>query len=425
MKRIYCVILLMLLGIQTALADRNDGAYAYLQGDYETAYNTMISLAKTSEDKIAQYYLGIMYMKGQGVEQDYEKAGEIIPQVVSVITDKRTDDVQQFLMPKTCPCCGTPVVKKEAFYKCENFNCTEKIKSRIRYFVHRDAMDIDGIGKSLVEQLVDADLLKNYSDLYFLNFDDVVKLEKMAEKSTNNLLKGIEDSKARTLARLIYALGIDGVGVRTGEILEAEFATLSELMEADKETLEAIDEIGPIIADNIIDFFNNEDNMKIVNRLIEAGVNTNRLETGEEKQDFFNDMTFVVTGTLQKYSRKEISDKIKSLGGKTSSSISAKTSYLVAGESAGSKLNKAKKLSVKILTEDDFEKLVNSMQANDVQPNDTNVDTSEKQNEENQYIPNDNSKAVPTENIIEDIKEEKKEEQKNDSPASPQDNMFD
>ncbi len=286
------------------------------------------------------------------------KAGEIIPQVVRVLKEERTGDEKRFDIPKKCPACGDDVIKEEVYLKCYNPLCTAQAKRRIIYFASRNAMDIEGFGPALVEQLVDKRIIKDYADIYSLKIDDLVPLERMGEKSAQNLIDAIEKSKIRDLHLLICALGIQNIGSHAAEVLSKHFGTLDNLMKASAGELEEIFEIGNIMAKSIVDFFSNSHTQDVINKLKAAGVN---LSTTYEEANTVSQIagkSFAVTGTLNGYTRKEIEDIIKNLGGKVSSAVSGKTDFLIAGESPGSKLETAKKLGTTILSKEEFEDLI-------------------------------------------------------------------
>ncbi|MDO8136407.1 MAG: NAD-dependent DNA ligase LigA [Candidatus Brocadiales bacterium] len=289
-----------------------------------------------------------------------QKAGEIIPQVVKVIKEKRTGKERVFRPPSKCPECGGEVLRarEEVYLRCYNPLCPAQAKRRIRYFASRDAMDIEGMGPAIIDQLVDKGLLKDYGDIYSLRYEDLVGLERMAEKSSQNLIDGIKDSKTRDLHRLISALGIHHVGTHAAEVLAEHLGSLDALSEATAEELEEVHEVGPVMARSIVKFFSDAHTKTIIKKLKAAGVNTKRLRERKPKESAIAGKAFVVTGTLKKYSRHEIEELIKSLGGKVSSSVSKKTDFVVAGESPGSKLEEAKTLGVKTIGEEDFEELI-------------------------------------------------------------------
>ncbi|NOZ21023.1 MAG: NAD-dependent DNA ligase LigA [Planctomycetes bacterium] len=297
----------------------------------------------------------------EGDEVVIQKAGEIIPQVLRVVKEKRPIWARPFPVPTHCPVCGSEVIKPEGevYVRCVNIGCPAQIKERIKYFAGRNAMDIEGLGAALVEQLVDEGLVHDCADLYSLPLDRLVSLERMAEKSATNLLSAIEKSKRREIDRLIAGLAIPHVGTRAAEVLTENFASLDELASAPVERLEEIHEIGPVMAAAIAGFFRNEEIQRILEKLKAAGVNMVRLSTpGADGEKPLAGKTLVVTGTLGRYSRKEIEDLIKQLGGKPAGSVSKKTDYVVAGESPGSKKTKAEQLGVPVLSEEEFDELI-------------------------------------------------------------------
>jgi DNA ligase (NAD+) len=287
-----------------------------------------------------------------------QKAGEIIPQVVRVVKEKRTGSEKSFSLPKKCPVCKSDVVKEDVYLKCYNPLCTAQAKRRVMYFVSRKAMDIEGFGPALVEQLVDRNIIGDYADIYSLKFDDLVSLERMGGKSAQNLLNAIQKSKGGDLHRLICALGILNVGSHTAEVLSKHFDTLDKLMNASVEELEEIFEIGNIMANSIVNFFSNSHTKEVINKLKAAGVNTKATSRKLRPVSGITEKSFVITGTLNGYTRQEIEGVIKDLGGRVSSAISSKTDFLVVGELPGSKLEKAKELGVTILNKEKFENLI-------------------------------------------------------------------
>lgn len=292
-----------------------------------------------------------------------QKAGEIIPQVVKVVTEKRTGKEHVFKPPKICPECGGEVSRKgeEVYLRCHNPLCPAQAKRRIQYFASRKAMDIEGLGPAIIDQLVDKGLLRDYADIYHLKLSDFTGLERMAEKSSQNLIDAIEKSKTRDLNRLVCALGIQNVGTHSSEVLVERFGSIDELARAGVEVLEEIQEVGPVMAAGIVKFFSDRRTVSIIKKLKDAGVNTRRL--GKKKraaESKIAGMTIVVTGTLEKYSRNQVEDLIKVMGGRVSTSVSKKTDFVLAGESPGSKLDDARKLGVKVLDEAEFEKLTSS-----------------------------------------------------------------
>ncbi len=286
------------------------------------------------------------------------KAGEIIPQVVKVMKEKRTGNEKRFDVPERCPACEGDVIKEEVYLKCYNPQCTAQVKRKIVYFASRNAMDIEGLGPAVVKQIIDNNIIKDYADIYSLKFDDLVPLERMGEKSAQNLLDAIEESKVRDLHCLICALGILNIGTHAAEVLSKRFGTLNKLMDASVEELEEIFEIGNIMAKSIVDFFSNSHTQDVINKLKAAGVNQSTTHQEANTVSDIAGKSFVVTGTLNGYTRKEIEDIIKNLGGRVSSTVSGKTDFLIVGESPGSKLEKAKKLETTILDKEEFEKLI-------------------------------------------------------------------
>ncbi|MEO0131203.1 MAG: NAD-dependent DNA ligase LigA [candidate division WOR-3 bacterium] len=289
-----------------------------------------------------------------------EKAGEVIPQVVKVVKDKRTGKEKEFKMPETCPVCGGKVVREaeEVAYRCINASCPAQIKRRIIHFASRQAMDIEGLGEKWVEIFVDKGFIKDFSDIYKLKFkkNEILKLERMGEKSTENLLAGIEKSKNRPFHRVLYALGIRHIGLGTAQILANAFNNIDELMKASKERLASISGIGPIVAESIYNFFHTKENIELINKLKEVGINFER-EKKEEKK-ILTGKTFVVTGTLKNFTRQQIHELILSLGGNVATSVSKKTDYLICGADPGSKLDKAKELGIKIIGEEEFLEMI-------------------------------------------------------------------
>lgn len=285
-----------------------------------------------------------------------EKAGEVIPHVAAVVTE-RPRGTGEITPPTRCPCCDGPVEKYEAgvALRCINPACPAQLKERLVFYGSRDLMNIENLGPAVVDQLVDKGLVKEYADLYKLKKEDLVALERMGEKSADNLLKWIDESKTRDLPRLIAGLNILHVGLRTAEELAEHFETLDRLMEASVETLQKVTDIGPVVAQSIYDYFHSPQNREVIEHLREAGVNMRLLapkkKAGPQK---LAGKTLVVTGTLSRFTRHEIEDLIKQHGGKVGSAVSSKTDFLIVGEDAGSKLEKAKKLGVKTLSEQDF-----------------------------------------------------------------------
>jgi DNA ligase (NAD+) len=284
-----------------------------------------------------------------------EKAGEIIPQVVDVIVKQRDlFESKPFEIPKQCPACGGPVEKDEngVYLRCVNPTCVAQLKERLEYFVGKGQMDIDHLGPAVIEQLVDKGLVNTFADLYKLRFDQLVQLERMGDKSAANIMDSIEDSRTRPLWRLIAALGIRNVGSQSAQILADEFSSLDSLINATIEQLTTIDQIGPVMAESIYDYLHNDDNIKIINEMLAAGVKPQAPKA--KASNTLEGMTIVVTGTLKNFTRQQIVQAIKDHGGKTASSVSKKTAFVIAGENAGSKLEKAQKLGIEIIDEAEF-----------------------------------------------------------------------
>ena len=288
-----------------------------------------------------------------------QKQGDVIPEVIKVLKIKRNGNEKIFEMPKFCPVCGAEALRVdgEAAVRCTGIECPAKALRNIVHFASRDGMNIEGLGYKIVEQLVDKGLIKNIADIYYLKLEDIESLKKNGKKFAKNLLDAINDSKNRDLSNLITALGIMHVGKKSAKILSRKFKTLDKLMEASVEDLSAKDDIGQIMADSIYNFFREDQTIDLINRLKEAGVNMKSTEK-ESEDERFEGLTFVLTGALEKYSREQASDIIEKFGGKTSSSVSKKTSYVLAGEDAGSKLAKAEKLGIKIISEQEFEDMI-------------------------------------------------------------------
>ena len=286
-----------------------------------------------------------------------QRAGDVIPEVVKVVETKRTGKEKRFIIPDRCPICGSEVIKldDEAVSRCLGFSCPAKLKETIKHFASKGAMDIDGLGDKLVNQLVDRGLVKDVSDLYFLSIDELAGLERMAEKSAQNVISTIEKSKEAGLERLIYALGIRHVGEHIARVLVRSLGGIKKLMKAHEDDLMCVREIGPEVARSISKFFKQEVNVKTINRLKEAGVSFTPVK--KTKKDL-EGMVFIFTGGLEHYTREEVKRLVESKGGRVSSSVSNKTSYLVVGESPGYKLEKAKALGVKIISERDFKKII-------------------------------------------------------------------
>ena len=286
-----------------------------------------------------------------------QKAGDIIPEVVSVDLSKRPKDAEPYKMPTVCPSCGEPVYRDdEAAVRCTNSACPAQLRRTLEHFASRDAMNIDGMGEAVVSALIDADLIRDAADIYRLDASSIADLDRMGEKSAQNLTKAIERSKDAGLDKLIYALGIRGVGEKAARSLAETFGNIDALANATKEDLVAIDDFGEITADYVVNFFTHPQNKKLIEELKSLGLKTT---FGAEKaSDILAGLTFVLTGTLPTMTRNEAEAKIISNGGKTSSSVSKKTSYVLAGSDAGSKLTKAEALGVNTIDEDTFLKMI-------------------------------------------------------------------
>lgn len=283
-----------------------------------------------------------------------QKAGEIIPEIVSVLKEKRPQGTVPYHLPDRCPVCGAPVVRDEdgAALRCTGAECPAQLLRNIVHFASRDAMDIEGLGPANVENLVNAGLIKAPGDLYSLQAEDVAKLERMGKKSVENLISAIEKSKENDLSKLIFAFGIRQVGQRAAQVLSRQFGDLDSLMAASEEALTAVPDVGAITAQNLLTWFASPQSQHLIETLRQAGVNLkSRAEPVGEK---LAGLTFVLTGELTGFTRKEAGEKIQALGGKVSGSVSKKTSYVVAGEAAGSKLRKAQELEIPILDETAF-----------------------------------------------------------------------
>lgn len=293
-----------------------------------------------------------------------QKAGDIIPEVVSVCKDMRTGKEMPYQFPKYCPSCGEPVYRDadEAATRCTNSACPAQIERNIEHFASRDAMNIEGMGPAVVKSLISAGLVKDISDLYSLKTEEVEPLERMGKKSAEKLILSIENSKSRGLDKLIYALGIRNIGEKAAKSLASHFEDIENLFSATKEELVSIEDFGEITADDVINFFSHSQTKELVEKLKSAGVKT-RYEK-EKKGDIFGGLTFVLTGTLPTLSRSEASKIIESYGGKCVSSVSKNTDFVLAGDAAGSKLTKAEALGIKIIDEDGLMKMINEGEQN-------------------------------------------------------------
>lgn len=288
-----------------------------------------------------------------------QKAGDVIPEVVEAVKSKRTGEEKEFIMPKVCPVCGAPTIREdgEAVTRCTGIECSAKALRNIVHFASKEGMEIDGLGYSIIEQLLDKKLINNIADIYSLKLEDVASLKKNGKKFAQNLIDAIEKSKSNDLFKLITGLGIRHIGAKSAKNLARKFRTMDNLMNASIEELSVQNDVGEITAKSIYEFFREEQSIDLINKLKLAGVNMESLEE-ENTDNRFEGKTFVLTGALSKYSRDEASDIIEKLGGKTSGSVSKKTSYVLAGEDAGRKLTKAQNLGVTVITEEEFEEMI-------------------------------------------------------------------
>jgi DNA ligase (NAD+) len=287
-----------------------------------------------------------------------ERAGDVIPQVVKSIKEERDGSEKKFHMPDQCPVCGSEVVMSEdkKQTRCTNMNCPAQLRERVTHFASREAMDIEGLGEKRAEQLIDAGLVKRLSSLYELTKDDLLSLERFADKSAENLLREIEDSKEQTLPRFLYALGIPLVGEHMTRVLATHFKTLGDLMQASEEELQKIEEIGPQVAHSIVTFFSEDEN-QVIQEIREAGLTLGNPYAEEEAQPL-EGLTFVFTGSLERWTRDEVKRFVEQLDGRATSSVSGETDYVVAGPGAGSKLDEAKEQGIPVMDEEEFVQFV-------------------------------------------------------------------
>lgn len=318
-----------------------------------------VQLAGTTVQRASLYNFEDLAAKDirKGDTVEIQKAGEIIPQVIRFIPEKRPKGAKKFKAPTQCPACNGDVHKDPdgVFLRCVNLACPKQVKERLRFFASRSAMDIEGMGPAVIEQLVDNGHVHDPADLYGLDVETLAGLERMAEKSAANLVAAIEASKERSLSRLLAGLSIHHVGSENAEVLARHYGTMDALMNATIEDMADIHTIGDTVATSVHDFFDTQENQTLIARLGACGVTLKETARDEDGPKPFSGKSFVVTGKLTKYTRDGIHDRIKALGGRTSSSVSKKTDYLIAGEDAGSKLNKATTLGVQVLTEDEFD----------------------------------------------------------------------
>ena len=288
-----------------------------------------------------------------------QKAGDVIPEIVEAVVAKRTGEEKDFEMPKVCPVCGAEAVREEgeAAVRCTGIECPAKLYRNLVHFVSRESMNIDGLGENIIGVLLEKKMISNIADIYDLKFEDIASLKKNGKKFAQNLIDSINASKENDLYRLITAFGIRHVGVKAAKILAKTYNDIDNLAEADVENLSQVEDIGPIVANSIREFFGQEQTKDLISRLKQVGVNTQRLKEDDEDERFAG-KTFVLTGSLENFSREGASNIIEKFGGKTSSSVSKKTSYVLAGEDAGSKLTKAQSLGVTIITEQEFADMI-------------------------------------------------------------------
>ena len=307
-----------------------------------------------NEDEIER--LGVMI----GDTVVIQRAGDVIPEVVKVIESKRPKDAKKFEFPKECPICKESVVRLEGevAHRCQNINCPAQLKEGIRHFASKLAMNIDGLGEKLIEQLVDKGLVKSFADLYFLKAERLAELERMAEKSAQNIIEAIAKSREVAFDRFIYALGMRHVGEHMARVLAKQFGSLQNLIKTDEEKLQQIHEVGPQVAESVTRFFKEKKNRAAIERLKKGGVKIREITKPKAVEQKFAGKTFVFTGTLEKFARDEAERMVDERGGRASGSVSKKTDYVVAGPGAGSKLDKARELGVAVISEEEFLKMV-------------------------------------------------------------------
>jgi DNA ligase (NAD+) len=291
-----------------------------------------------------------------------QKAGDVIPEIVEAVLEDRKGEEKVFEMPKLCPECSAPVerIDGEVAVRCTNVACPAQQRRAIQHFVSRDAMNIDGLGPQIIASLLDNGLIHDAADLYYLKYENLINLDRMGDKSAKNLLNAIEDTKSNDIYRLINALGIRFVGQKSAKNLAKHFESMNSIVKASKEEMLQVEDVGEKMADTIFDFFKNDKNINFIHKLKEAGVNMDSASKSDsdERPQIFENLTFVLTGTLTKYKRDDAANIIESLGGKVTGSVSKKTSMVLAGEDAGSKLKKAQDLGIKVIDEDEFEDML-------------------------------------------------------------------
>jgi len=285
-----------------------------------------------------------------------QRAGDVIPEVVQVVTSKRTGEEKAFEMPSKCPVCGAEVVKEEAIHRCIGLDCPAQLKGRIRHFASKRAMDIDGLGVKLIDQLVDKDLVRDVADIYYINKEQLIELERMAEKSAQNIINAVEKSKTKPLSKFLYALGIRNVGETTAEDLASHFPRLDKFFDLSEDDLMEVQGIGPEVAASVHRFFGDKKNRESIDLLKKAGVKV--IEPKAKEKGKLAGKAFVFTGALKNFARDEARTLVESMGATTTSTVSKKVDYVVVGEDPGSKLDKAKELGIKTLTEEEFKKMI-------------------------------------------------------------------
>lgn len=299
-------------------------------------------------------------------ERDFvkiEKGGDVIPKVTEVVLERREKGTKKFQVPDKCPVCETKLMKpeEEVYVYCPNYFCPAQVQGRIEHFVHRDAMDIEGLGSSIIATFLEKGFLKDFTDIYSLKDKrkEIISLERFGEKSVDNLLMAIESSKEKPFEKVLFAIGIKQVGERTAKLITKHFGSMEKLSRATAEEIDDIYEIGPSIAQSVVDFFSDKKNTELIEKLNNAGLKFESQNSGDVKiKAEFAGKVFVLTGTLEKYTRSQASEIIEKFGGRTSGSVSKKTDFVLAGADAGSKLDKARKLEVRVLTEEEFEKMI-------------------------------------------------------------------
>lgn len=291
-----------------------------------------------------------------------QKAGDVIPEVVEVVKEKRTGEEIEFSMPEVCPVCGAPAIREqgEAVRRCINIECSAVLQRSIVHFVSKEGMDITGLGYSIIEQLIEKGLITDIADIYKLKLEDIALLKKDGKKFASNLIEAIEKSKQNDLSKLITALGIRHIGGKSAKILAKKYKTMNKLMNATFEELSYMEDIGEISANSIRTFFMEERNRNLIEELKKSGVNMKYIED-ETADDRFFGKSFVLTGALEKYTRDEATEIIEKFGGKTTGAVSKKTDYVLAGADAGSKLTKAQNLGITVINEEEFDSMIKKL----------------------------------------------------------------